>query len=202
MLGNTERFGLWLIQGFLPLPVDTANQPPCPRPLGSISLSETSWLLRAVPPLRAAFLLQLWQGFCLSRSVRIGAEGSHVPLNRRVTASCHLNAGGRRVRNRLRLCSSQDNDSVLVWTSFLRFRHVISGSLAFISRVTHLTRSLPGLFLLCSRRWLLTNAAEGDLRPAPVGRSRGAFAFPHQLCSYAQNKLICLSCARGARSSA
>ena len=133
-------------------------------------------LLRAIPPLRAAFLLTLLQVCCLSGSVNISAEGSHVPLNCRVTQSCHLNAGDHRVRNRLRPCSSRDNDSVPVLISFLRFRHVISGSLAFISRVTHLTRFLPGLFLLCSRRWFfLTNAAEGDLKPAPVSRFRGAF---------------------------
>jgi len=33
----------------------------------------------------------------------------------------------------------------------------------------------PDLFLLCSRPWLLTTAAEGDLGPASVSRSRGAF---------------------------
>ena len=131
---NTERLELWRVHGFLPLPVDTANPPPCPWPLGSLCLSQTSSLLRAIPPLRTAFLLQLSQGFCLSRSVRIGAEGSHVPLNRRVIGSCHLNAGGRRARNRHRPCSSRVNDSNPVSTSFLRFRHVISGSLAFISR--------------------------------------------------------------------
>ena len=133
MLGNTERLWLWLVYGFLPVPVDTANQPPCSRPLGSIPLSGTSLLLRANPPLRAAFLLSLSRVFCLSRSVRIGAEGSHVPLNCCATASRHLNAGGHGARNRLRPRSSRVNDSTSVWSSFLRFRHVISGSLAFVS---------------------------------------------------------------------
>jgi hypothetical protein len=134
MLGNTERLRLWLAQGFLPLPVDALIQPPCTRPLGSISLSETSSLLRAVPSLRAVSLLSLSQVFCLSGSVGIGAEGSHVPLNCRVTGSCHLNAGGHGVRNRHRPRSSRVNDSTTVWSSFLRFRHVFSGLLAFISR--------------------------------------------------------------------
>src|ERR1017187_751897 len=125
VLGNTERFWLWLIHGFLPLPVDTSNQPPSTRPLGSISLSETSSLLRVIPPLRTASLLQLWQVFCLSRSVLIGAEGSHVPINCCLTDSCHLNAGGHRARNRLRPCTSRVNDSTLglVLVSMLSTRH-------------------------------------------------------------------------------
>src|SRR5271166_826770 len=70
------------------------------RPLRSIPFSGTSLLLQAFPPLRAAFLLRLSQGFCLNRSVSIDAEGSHVPHNCRMTSSRHLNAGGRQARNR------------------------------------------------------------------------------------------------------
>src|ERR1022692_5278846 len=58
--------------------------------------------------------------------------------------------------------------------------------------VTYLIRFFPDLFLSCSRPWLLTTAAEGDLRPAPVSWSRGAF-----LCS-----LISCSVAHRATSSA
>ena len=47
----------------------------------------------------------------------------------------------------------------------------------------HLTWSLPGLFLLRSRAWLLTIAAEGGLESAPASRFRGA--YPHQLNSKA-----------------
>jgi len=58
---------------------------------------------------------------------------------------------------------------------------------------------LPGLFLLCSRPWLLTTAAEGGLEPVPADRFRGA--YPHQLSSYA---LLSLSAfrTRGAQLSA
>src|ERR1017187_9486167 len=52
--------------------------------------------------------------------------------------------------------------------------------------VTYLIRFLPDLFLSCSRPWLLTTAAEGDLRPAPVSWSRGAFLFSLISCSVAQ----------------
>ncbi len=51
----------------------------------------------------------------------------------------------------------------------------------------HLTRSLPGLFLPRSRPWLLTTAAEGGLKPAPVSRFRGA--LPHRFNSYALEAL-------------
>src|SRR5438552_8328518 len=49
---------------------------------------------------------------------------------------------------------------------------------------SHLTWFFPGLFLLCSRPWLLTTAAEGGLEPAPTSRFRGA--SPHQLSSCAR----------------
>src|SRR5215469_8872075 len=42
----------------------------------------------------------------------------------------------------------------------------------------HLTRLHPSLFLPRSRRWLLPEAAEGSLEPAPASRFRGA--YPHQ----------------------
>ncbi len=69
---------------------------------------------------------------------------------------------------------------------------VLTSSLALSTRhqwfpcgpllVRHLTWFLPGLFLPCSRPWLLTTAAGGDLEPAPVSRFRGA--CPHRYCSY------------------
>src|SRR3954454_16118220 len=53
---------------------------------------------------------------------------------------------------------------------------------------SHLTWFFPGLFLLCSRPWLLTKAAEGGLKPAPASRFRGA--FPHQSSSYTHWALL------------
>src|SRR5438309_3504833 len=66
--------------------------------------------------------------------------------------------------------------------------------------VSHLTRFFPGLFLLCSRPWLLPTAAEGGLEPTPVSRFRGT--FPHRLSSYTLRGPFGPLCARGARSSA
>src|SRR4051794_23735708 len=66
--------------------------------------------------------------------------------------------------------------------------------------VSHLTRFFPGLFLLCSRPWLLPTAAEGGLEPTPVSRFRGT--FPHRLSSYTLRGPFGPLSARGARSSA
>src|SRR4029453_4936465 len=54
--------------------------------------------------------------------------------------------------------------------------------------VSHLTWFFPGLFLLCSRPWLLTTAAEGGLEPAPASRFRGA--CPHRSDSYTHWALL------------
>ena len=53
---------------------------------------------------------------------------------------------------------------------------------------SHLTRFFPGLFLLRSRPWLLTTAAEGGLEPAPASRFRGA--YPHRSGSYTHWALL------------
>src|SRR5450631_2121700 len=100
--------------------------------------------------------------------------------------------------NRPRQSSSRSNDSLgfdIVHTLSTRHQWFPCGPLL----ASHLTWFFPGLFLLCSRPWLLTTAAEGGLEPAPASRFRGA--SPHQLSSYA---LLSLSAfrARGAPSSA
>src|SRR5215468_6689397 len=53
---------------------------------------------------------------------------------------------------------------------------------------SHLTWFFPGLFLLCSRPWLLTTAAEGGLEPAPASRFRGT--YPHRSSSYTHWALL------------
>src|SRR4030042_508071 len=65
---------------------------------------------------------------------------------------------------------------------------------------SHLTWFFPGLFLLCSRPWLLTTAAGGGLEPAPASRFRGT--SPHQLSSCTLRGPFGPLCARGAQSSA
>src|SRR5271165_4358958 len=105
---------------------DSPAPPIAGWPSAPVHINTAPWLhpfigdfcaLRAVPPLRTAFLLWLSQGLCLNLSVTIGAEGSHVPHYRRATESCHLHAGGRMARNRSRPCLSRDNHALPVSTS-------------------------------------------------------------------------------------
>src|SRR5882762_3809222 len=53
---------------------------------------------------------------------------------------------------------------------------------------SHLTWFFPGLFLLCSRPWLLTTAAEGGLEPAPASRFRRT--YPHRSSNYTRWALL------------
>jgi len=60
----------------------------------------------------------------------------------------------------------------------------------------------PDLFLLCTRPWLLATAAEGDLGPASVSRSRGAFpSSVVQLRTASASRLISRSWRTEARAS-
>src|SRR5579863_257216 len=90
--------------------------------------------------------------------------------------------------NRHRRSSSRVNDTPAVSTTSLRFRHVLSSSLAGPLLASHLTWFFLGLFLLCSRPWLLTTAAEGGLKPAPASRFPGA--SPHRSSSYTHWALL------------
>src|SRR5437763_3369801 len=78
--------------------------------------------------------------------------------------------------NRLRRSSSRVNDSPAQWFP--------CGPLL----ASHLTWFFPGLFLLRSRPWILTTAAEGGLEPAPASRFRGA--NPHRSSSYTHWALL------------
>ena len=68
------------------------------------------------------------------------------------------------------------------WHRLIRFRHVLSGSLALAS-LNHTCRNLVPTFPQRSPPSLLTTAACGGLRPAPDCRSRRALL--HFLCSSA-----------------
>src|SRR5262249_61675923 len=66
-----------------------------------------------------------------------------------------------------------------VFTSSLRFRHVLRGSLAFVCLVLS-CRILGPPFPARSPQGLLTTAAAGGWEPAPASRLRRAFR--HLLC--------------------
>ena len=100
------------------------------QPLRSIRLSRTS--LRVAPSLRPASVLSsLWVRH-LDFSLCIGAAGSHVPHESLDHAHAASMPDATRAVSRLPSGLSQVNDFPPVLTPFLRFRHVISGSLAFV----------------------------------------------------------------------
>src|ERR1035438_864464 len=90
--------------------------------------------------------------------------------------------------NRHRRSSSRvnDNPAVLATVPTLSTRHQWFPCGPLLA--SHLTWFFPGLFLLCSRPWLLTTAAGGGLEPTPVSRFRGA--CPHRSSSYTHWALL------------
>src|ERR1035438_4173710 len=151
-------------------------------------ISETSSLLRVVPPLVSASVLSPSWFFHLRllrshRSPRF-PRSAQSPL----TSSGHLNAGCRfgpktgAAKARPAVTTPCGFD--IVPTLSTRHQWFPCGPLL----VSHLTWFFPGLSLLCSRPGLLTTAAEGGLEPAPASRFRGA--DPHRSNSYTHWALL------------
>jgi hypothetical protein len=69
----------------------------------------------------------------LDFSLPIGATASHVPYGSPKQGHAAFMPGAVRAVSRFPPDLSQGNDSPLVLTPSLRFRHVISGSLTFVS---------------------------------------------------------------------
>ena len=152
--------------------------------------SETSSLLRVVPSLGSASVLSpswffhLWL-LRLHRSPRFPRSAQSPP-----TSSGHLNAGCRSVRKQA--FAGADPAVTTPWAQELKAHCGFDIVPTLSTRhqwfpcgpllASHLTWFFPGLFLLCSRPWLLTTAARGGLEPAPASRFRGA--VPHRLGSY------------------
>jgi hypothetical protein len=102
------------------------------QPLRSIRFWRTSSLLRVAPSLcPASVLSSLWVHH-LDFSLFIGAAGSHVPHESPDHAHAASMPDATRAVSRLLSGFSRINDFPPVLTPFLRFRHVISGSLAFV----------------------------------------------------------------------
>ncbi len=127
-LGNLLR--LCFTHGLLPLPVDPQPQPDDSAPL-LCSHYRASTLLRTDPPLCPASVLYASWVIHLALSLRIGATGSHVPHKSQNQARAAFMPDAVWTVNRFPPNLSQGNDGTLVSTTFLRFRHFISGSLSF-----------------------------------------------------------------------
>ena len=131
-----------LFASSVPVPAGSSRLPGCPAepcrlrwPLRSGPVTGLSSLLQATPPLCAASVLSPSRFCCLRFSLLISTTGSQVPHESpdRLPATCMPDAD--RAVNRHPPTLSRSNDFPPVLTSFLRFRHFISGSLAFGSTI-------------------------------------------------------------------
>src|SRR5512135_1853132 len=99
------------------------------QPLRSISIAETSTLLRVAPSLCPASVLSLLWGLHLSFSLNIGATGSHVPHRSQDQGPATFMPDATQAVNRFPLDLSWDIVGTPVLTPSITFRHLISGLL-------------------------------------------------------------------------
>ena len=131
LLGNFKR--LCLLQRFLPTYWLILNSSWMTRPLCSIPITGISSLLQGGPPLCSVSVLSFLWGLHLNFSLNIGATASHVPHKSLVQVHAAFMPDATWAVCRFPPDLSRVNDYPPVLTPFLRFRHVISGSLAFVS---------------------------------------------------------------------
>ncbi len=123
--------------GFVPLVSSSPYGLPLPRhkvcgPLRSMPMTGTSSLLRAHPSLCLASVRLASGVFPLSLSLRIEATGSQVTCSSPNRNHATFMPDAALAVSGSPQCLSRSNDSTPVLTSFLRFRHVVSGSLTFV----------------------------------------------------------------------
>src|SRR5262245_1466075 len=128
------------------------------QPLRSTTITAASSLLRTVPPLCPVSVLDFLQDLCLKHSLSTRATDSHVPSSR--LSWSHAVFMPDAARSDFRLPSSL---SPLIADRGFRhrlnmYRHLINGSLAFVSHMTHLT-CLARLFLARFQPRLLIDTA-------------------------------------------
>jgi hypothetical protein len=162
------------------------------QPLRSISITETSSLLRVAPPLCFVSVLSFSWGLHLNFSLNIETTGSHVPHKSLTQSHAIFTPEAAWAVNRFLPNLSRTQYSSLVLTSPIIFRRLIEWFACARLSESYLPRSYAVTFPKRSLPWLFTNAALGGLKPAPASRLRGA--FPHLLCSCAH---FILKCARG-----
>ncbi len=151
------------------------------QPLRSISITETSSLLRVGPPLCPASVLSCLWDLHLHFSLSIRTTGSHVPYKSLTQSHAISMPEAAQAVNRFPLNLSRSWNRSSVLTSSLSFRHLIEWFAYARLSEPHLPRSSV-TFPKRSPPWLLTKAALGGLKPNPATRLRGA--LPHLLYSY------------------
>jgi hypothetical protein len=131
---STTRFGSRLrpVGELLPRTGLTARRDWVIGPLRSMPITGTSTLLRAHPPLCLASVLRPSWDLHLGFSLHIEATGSQVPRSSQDRTHATLMPDATLAVSGYPQRSSRSNDYSPVSASSLRFRHVVSGSLAFV----------------------------------------------------------------------
>lgn len=140
--------------------------------LRSISITETSTLLRTDPPLCAALVLKALQGFCLARSLSINTTGSQVPYKSLYLIHATSMPVAVWTVKRFPPNLSQKHPSPLVLTTQVLLSTPHQWFTCVRLSNTHLTKSLFCLFPQRLQPWLFTTAAWGGLEPTPLHRFR------------------------------
>src|ERR1700716_598632 len=167
--------------GFLPLPVDPISKA-MTHPLRSTGITPLQHYYEAVPPLRRISTFGLAVGAACAFSFSIAGQVLTFRTRARLSFApppCRMPLG------QSQSIPQADPGGVATprfWHRLIRFRHVISGSLALAS-LNHTCRNLVPTFPQRSPPSLLTTAACGGLRSIPDCRPRRAFL--HLSYSYA-----------------
>src|SRR5262249_38898578 len=127
---SPSRFRLCLLARFLPIAGLTPRRDRMIGPLRSRPITGPSALRRAHPPLCPASVLRPSWVSHLGFSLGIEATGSQVPRSSQDRTRATFMPDATRAVSGSPPLGSRGKDSTPFLTSWLRFRHVISGSLA------------------------------------------------------------------------
>ena len=157
------------------------------QPLRSITITVTSSLLRAAPPLCLASVLSFLWGLHLNFSLNIGTTASHVPHKSLIHVHAAFMPDAAQTINRLPLDLSWGCLSTPVLAPSLIFRHLINGSRSLISLILtchdlcrdfSLTLTTPALYQRSLRQFETSSC-----KPVPRGLP-SSFAQLHTLYFY------------------
>ena len=140
-LGNTKRF--CLIHADPPLAGCPPNKAGRRRPFGPVPLQDLQPYYERLRPCAPHRYSGPCGTFRLGFSLHIGTTGSYVPYQSLDQGHAAFMPDASWAVSRLPSTLFRDRSPVPVSTSLDTFRHVISGSLAFVSLNRHLTESPP-----------------------------------------------------------
>ena len=129
------------------------------QPLRSISITETSSLLRVAPPLCFASVLSFLWDLHLNFSLTIEATGSHVPHKSLTQIHAIFTPEAAQAVSRFPLNLSWTHSRNPVLTSSIIFRRLIEWFAYARLSESYLPRSYAATFPQRSPPWLLTTAA-------------------------------------------